>query len=91
MGRTRETRLSASLLAQKKRPVVNSIVITPEAVMTYAQILIDLKQNVKPVEVDLTILNVRKIANGNVLLAFKSSSRTPKITLEMRDLEERMT
>ena len=91
MGRTRETRLAASLLAQKKKPVVNSIIITPEAVMTYAQILIDLKQNVKPDEVDLTTLNCRKIANGNVLLAFKSSRRTPKITLEVRDLDETMT
>ena len=99
--------------ARKKRPAVNSVVITPEAGMTYAQILKDLKQNVKPDEVDVTIHSVRKTVNGNVLLAFKSSTtsgiafketvqravqekgkvslRTPKVTLEVRDLDETTT
>ena len=42
--------------------------------MTYAQILKDLRQNIKPDEVDVPIDNVRKTLNGNVLLAFKSST-----------------
>ena len=32
----------------------------------------DLKQNVKPDEVDIIIHNFRKTAGGNVLIAFKS-------------------
>ena len=55
-----------------KRPAVNSVVITPGQGMIYAQILKDLKQNVKPDEADVTIHNVRKTANGNVLVDFKS-------------------
>ena len=49
--------------------------------MTYAQILEDLKQNVKPDEMDVTIHNVRKTKNGNVLLLRKV----------MLDLNETMT
>ena len=56
--------------------------------MTYAQILKDLKQNVKPDEAEVTIHNVRKTANGNVLVAFKSSTMTPKVTIKVRDLDE---
>ena len=60
--------------ARKKRQAVNCVVITPEAGMTYAQILKDLKQNVKPDEVDVTIHTIRKTVNGKVLRAFKSST-----------------
>ena len=99
--------------ARKKRPAVNSVVITPGQGMTYAQILKDLKQNVKPDEAEVTIHNVRKTENGNVLVAFKNSTmsgkafqeavqrvvkekgkvtlRTPKVTIEVRDLEETAT
>ena len=46
--------------------------------MTYVQIVKNLKQNVKPVEVEFTIHNVRKTAGGKVLLAFKSSTSSAK-------------
>ena len=81
--------------------------------MTYAQIVKDLKENVKTDEVEVTIPNVRKTSSGNVLLAFTSctssgkafqeaikkvvkekgkvSLRTPKVTLEVRDLNEILT
>ena len=50
--------------------------------MTYAQILKDLKQNVKPDEAEVTIHNVRKTTNGNVLVAFKSSTTSGKASQE---------
>ena len=46
--------------------------------MTYAQIVKDLKQNVKPDEVDVTIHTVRKTAGSNGFLAFKSSTCSRK-------------
>ena len=52
--------------------------------MTYAQILTDLKQNVKPDEVDVTIHNARKTVNGNVLLAFKNSTTSGIAFTEQR-------
>ena len=72
-----ETQESRLLVPRKKRPAVNSS-ITNEAGMTYVQILKDLRQNVKPDKVDITIHIVRKTANGNVLLAFKSSTTDGK-------------
>ena len=91
--------------ARKKNSAVSSVVIRPGADMTFAQIVKDLKQNVKP--------DVRKTAGGNIFLAFKSSTtsgkafqeavqkvvkekgkvslRTPKVTLGLRDLDETVT
>ena len=99
--------------ARMKSLVVNSIGLSPRAGTTYAQIVKDLKKNVKLDEVDVTIHNVRKTAGGNVLLAFKCSTtsgkafqeavqkvvkekgkvslRTPKVTFEIRNLDERVT
>ena len=51
--------------------------------MTYAQILKDLKQNVKPDKADVTIHNVRKTENSNVLVAFKSSTTSGKASQEV--------
>ena len=68
--------------AQKKRPAVNSVVITPGQGMTYAQILKDTPQNVNPDEAEVTIHNFRKTANGNVLVAFKSSTMSGKASQE---------
>ena len=55
-------------------PVVNSVVINSGEGITYAQILKDLKQNVKSNEVGVTTYNVRKTAKGDVLLAFNTSN-----------------
>ena len=38
----------------------------------------DLKQNVQPDKADVTIHNVRKTENSNVLVAFKSSTSSGK-------------
>ena len=55
-------RISASR-ARNKKAMVDSVVIMPGAGMTYAQILKDMKQNVKPnkVKPEVLIHNVKKI------------------------------
>ena len=61
-GENEGTPIVPAFHARKKRPMVNSVIISPEAGMTYAQILKALKKNVKPDEVDITIYNVRRTA-----------------------------
>ena len=68
MGRTTEPQKS-QLPVPEKKPLVESIVITLGADMTYAQIVINIKQNVKAEEVEVTIHNVKKTASGNALKA----------------------